>query len=68
MRSAGWFFFDDLKHVGIVDNHDGFFHAETGHGTRRSGFEPYWRRKVVGFRSIPQVADSSPPATSTEPP
>lgn len=58
-------FFDDLKHVGIVDNEDGFFHAETGHGTRRSGFAPYWRGKVVGFRAIPQVADSSAPAGGT---
>jgi cell wall-associated NlpC family hydrolase len=61
-------FFDDLKHVGIVDSHHGFFHAETGHGTRRSKFEPYWRGKVVGFRAIPRVADSATPASGTEQP
>ena len=49
-------FFDDLRHVGIVENRDNFFHAQTGQGTRRSAFEPYWRSKVMGFRAIPLTA------------
>jgi cell wall-associated NlpC family hydrolase len=46
-------FFDDLKHVGIVDSHDTFYHAEYSTGTSRSRFDPYWRKKVVGVRAGP---------------
>jgi cell wall-associated NlpC family hydrolase len=46
-------FFDDLKHVGIVESRDGFYHAETSTGTNRSRFEPYWRKKVYGVRVGP---------------
>jgi cell wall-associated NlpC family hydrolase len=46
-------FFDDLKHVGIVDTRDTFYHAETSFGTNRSRFDPYWRRKLAGVRGAP---------------
>lgn len=61
-------FFDDLRHVGIVENQDTFFHAQTGQGTRRSPFEPYWRSKVIGFRAIPlSDPEESPAVASHEP-
>ena len=46
-------FFDDLKHVGIVESRDTFYNAETSIGTNRSRFDPYWRRKVAGVRAGP---------------
>ena len=46
-------FFDDLKHVGIVDSQDAFYHAETSIGTNRSKMNSFWRRKIYGFRSLP---------------
>jgi cell wall-associated NlpC family hydrolase len=52
-------FFDDLKHVGIVNGHADFYHAQTGRGTTRSPFDPYWRRKVYGFRTLPARGDES---------
>jgi len=46
-------FFDDLKHVGIVNSKDSFFHAQVSRGTNLSTFDPFWRPKVYGFRAIP---------------
>ena len=47
-------FFDDLKHVGIIDSPNAFYHAETSIGTNRSMMNSYWRRKIYGFRQLPQ--------------
>jgi len=46
-------FFNDLKHVGIVNNGETFFHAESSIGTNQSRFEPYWRKHVAGVRAGP---------------
>jgi cell wall-associated NlpC family hydrolase len=46
-------FFDNLKHVGIVDTQKTFYHAQVSRGTNLSPFDPFWRPKVVGFRGIP---------------
>ena len=46
-------FFDDLKHVGIVDSQNAFYHAETSIGTNKSSMNSYWRRKIYGFRQLP---------------
>jgi cell wall-associated NlpC family hydrolase len=51
--SGSLVFFDNLKHVGIVKDRESFYHAEVSIGTNRSGFDPYWRRKICGFRSMP---------------
>lgn len=45
-------FFDNLKHVGIVNDQGGFYHAQSRVGTNLSRFDPYWRRKIAGFRSV----------------
>lgn len=45
-------FFDNLKHVGLVKDKFSFYHAQTSAGTNLSRFDPYWRRKVVGFRAV----------------
>lgn len=43
-------FFDNLKHVGIVNDRKSFYHAQSSKGTNLSEFEPYWRKLVCGYR------------------
>ena len=45
-------FFDNLKHVGIVNDDTTFYHAQSSRGTNLSHFDPYWRRKIHGFRRL----------------
>jgi len=45
-------FFDDLKHCGIVNDRDSFYHSQCSKGTNLSKFSPYWRPKIFGFRSL----------------
>lgn len=61
-------FFDDLRHVGIVEDEAGFFHAQTGLGTRRSAFDPYWRGRVIGFRALPSATTAASPSLATRAP
>jgi cell wall-associated NlpC family hydrolase len=46
-------FFDDLKHVGIIDDGGAFYHAQVSLGTNRSQMTPFWSRKVYGYRKFP---------------
>jgi len=46
-------FFDNLKHVGIVDTPEAFYHAQVTLGTNRSPMNSFWRRKIYGFRRFP---------------
>jgi peptidoglycan endopeptidase LytE len=46
-------FFNNLHHVGIVVDANGFFHASSSHGVMYSRFDDYWTKRVVGFRRIP---------------
>jgi cell wall-associated NlpC family hydrolase len=46
-------FFDDLQHMGIVNDRDTFYHAQCSKGTNLSGFDPFWRGKICGFRAMP---------------
>jgi peptidoglycan endopeptidase LytE len=48
-------FFDNLKHCGIVNDDNTFYHAQSSIGTNLSKFNPYWRRLVVGYRCIPDA-------------
>jgi cell wall-associated NlpC family hydrolase len=41
-------FFDDLKHVGIVNDTRSFYHAQSSKGTNLSEMNAYWKPKVVG--------------------
>lgn len=41
-------FFDDLRHVGIVNDTGTFYHAQSSKGTNLSKFDVYWRPLVVG--------------------
>lgn len=46
-------FFNNLGHVGIVADENGFYHASSSQGITYSKFEGYWSKRVVGFRRIP---------------
>ena len=40
-------FFDNLKHVGIVENESAFYHAQVSRGTNLSEFSSFWRKKIL---------------------
>ena len=46
-------FFNNLNHVGIVADENGFFHASSSKGVVYSRFGEYWSKRVTGFRRIP---------------
>ena len=50
-------FFDDLKHVGIIDDESAFFHAQSSIGTNRSPMNSFWKNKIYGFRRLPAPAE-----------
>lgn len=45
-------FFSNLKHVGIVLDDKGFYHASKSKGITYSKFNKYWISRIVGFRKI----------------
>jgi peptidoglycan DL-endopeptidase CwlO len=47
-------FFNNLKHVGIVNDSGTFYHAESSRGTNLSKLNSYWRSRVAGYRAMPQ--------------
>jgi peptidoglycan endopeptidase LytE len=46
-------FFNNLKHVGIVADANGFYHASSSHGVQYAPFNDYWKSRIVGYRRIP---------------
>jgi cell wall-associated NlpC family hydrolase len=46
-------FFNNLHHIGIVADENGFFHASTSHGVMYSRFDDYWTKRISGFRRVP---------------
>ena len=46
-------FFNNLKHVGIVADANGFYHASTSQGVTYSPFNEYWTSRITGFRRVP---------------
>ncbi len=52
-------FFNNLKHVGIVADANGFYHASTSHGVTYSTFNDYWTSRITGFRRIPLPTQSA---------
>jgi cell wall-associated NlpC family hydrolase len=49
-------FFNNLKHVGIVADANGFYHASSSHGVTYSTFNEYWTSRITGFRRVPVPA------------
>lgn len=60
-------FFNNLRHVGIVADANGFYHASTSQGVVYSPFNEYWSERIDGFRRIPvaplQMATAAPAKT-----
>jgi cell wall-associated NlpC family hydrolase len=52
-------FFDDLKHIGIIDDATSFYHAQVSVGTNRSPMNSFWRPKVFGYRLLPVSSQSA---------
>ncbi len=46
-------FFNNLRHVGIVVDENGFYHASTSRGVVYSRFDEYWTKRLSGFRRVP---------------
>ena len=46
-------FFNNLHHVGIVVDENGFYHASTSRGVVYSRFDDYWTKRINGFRRVP---------------
>ncbi len=54
-------FFDDLEHIGIINDRRSFFHAQCSKGTNLSELTPFWRAKIYGFRAMPISGLQGPP-------
>jgi cell wall-associated NlpC family hydrolase len=50
-------FFSNLRHVGIVADEHGFYHASRHHGVIYSTFNDYWLKRIDGFRRVPLPAE-----------
>lgn len=46
-------FFSHLRHVGVVADEHGFYHASRRHGVIYSEFNDYWLKRIDGFRRVP---------------
>jgi cell wall-associated NlpC family hydrolase len=46
-------FFSNLRHIGIVADANGFYHASRHHGVVYSPFNDYWMSRIDGFRRVP---------------
>ena len=46
-------FFNNLGHVGIVVDENGFYQASSSKGVTYTPFAGYWEKRIVGFRRIP---------------
>ena len=50
-------FFSGLRHVGVVADEHGFYHASRHHGVIYSEFNEYWLKRIDGFRRVPTQAN-----------
>ena len=57
-------FFSNLKHCGIVQTPETFYHAAVSAGTHVSRFVPLWRGRVSGVRAMPGLAGPAPAASA----
>lgn len=55
-RFGNLVFFNDLRHVGIVNDAGTFYHAQSSKGTNLSKFDAYWKPLVVGEHRFFSVA------------
>ena len=55
-RFGNLVFFSGLRHVGIVADEHGFYHASRHHGVVYAPFNDYWLKRIDGFRRVPVSA------------
>jgi peptidoglycan endopeptidase LytE len=63
-RFGNLIFFNDLKHIGIVNDSRSFYHAQVSKGTSLSWMTPYWMSLAGGehkFFSLPRRSTLSTP-------
>jgi cell wall-associated NlpC family hydrolase len=53
-------FFTHQKHVGIVADEHGFYHASRHHGVVYAPFNEYWLKRIDGYRRVPLSASPVP--------
>jgi len=53
-------FLNNLGHMGIVADENGFYHASSSKGITYSPFKGYWEKRIVGFRRLPMQGESQP--------
>jgi peptidoglycan endopeptidase LytE len=53
-------FFNGLKHIGIIADEHGFYHASRRHGVVYSTFNNYWLSRIDGFRRVPLPTQVDP--------
>lgn len=53
-------FFNGLRHIGIVADEHGFYHASRRHGVVYSPFNGYWQSRIDGFRRVPLPVQVEP--------
>ena len=56
MKFGTLVFFSNLRHIGIVADANGFYHASRHHGVVYSPFNDYWLARIDGFRRVPLQA------------
>lgn len=57
-------FFNNLHHIGIVADENGFYHASSSRGVVYSRFGDYWTKRINGFRRVPLAQAQSLIASS----
>lgn len=53
-------FLNNLGHMGIVADENGFYHASSSKGITYSPFKGYWEKRIVGFRRLPVALTAVP--------
>ena len=54
-------FFSGKRHIGIVADKNGFYHASRHHGVVYSPFNEYWLKRIDGFRRVPVNSQTPQP-------
>ena len=59
-------FFNNLGHIGIVADKEGFYQASSSKGITYSKFEGYWQDRIVGFRRLPAMSIADAPVAAVK--
>lgn len=60
-------FFNNLGHMGIVADENGFYQASSSKGITYSPFAGYWSSRIVGYRRLrPEFSSAAPELVDTD--